>query len=122
MSTAKSWKEMMLKQKANAVANGNTAKVTQINALLAANGVVVEPAPAPAAAPAPPAPESAPRNLNLSNFTPAEVAHLNAVAAYMRPKPKTDLEISYSALKKAESTGKKRSRRTRRRHRTRSRK
>jgi hypothetical protein len=119
MSTAKSWKEMMLKQKANAVANGNTAKVTQINALLAANGVVVEPAPAAAA---PPAPESAPRNLNLSNFTPAEVAHLNAVAAYMRPKPKTDLEISYSALKKAESAGKKRSRRTRRRHRTRSRK
>ena len=108
MSTAKSWREMMLKQRENAVASGNTAKITQINALLASNGVVVAPAPAPV-----PAQASAARNLNLSNFTPAQHANLLAVVASMRPKEPTELEKSYSALKKAESTGKKRSRRTR---------
>ena len=104
---------MMGKQKAHAVANGNNAKVAKINALLATNGVVVEPVSAPALVL---------QNINLSNFTPAELAHLNAVAAAMKPKPPTELEKSYSALKKAESAGKKRTRRTRRRHRTRSRK
>ena len=109
---------MMGKQKANAVANGNNAKVAKINALLATNGVVVEPVSAPAVA----APPLVLQNINLSNFTPAELAHLNAVAAAMKTKAPTELEKSYSALKKAESVGKKRTRRTRRRHRTRSRK
>jgi|APCry1669190924_1035324.scaffolds.fasta_scaffold02543_2 hypothetical protein len=70
------------------------------------------------------APKTAPRNINLSNFTPAQHAHLAAVAASMRAREPTELEKSYAALKKAENTGKKRSRRrsTRRRHRTRSRK
>ena len=113
MSTASSWKDMMGKQRANAVANGNNAKVAKINALLATNGVVAEPAPAP---------EPAPRNLNFSNFTPAQLAHLAAVSASMKPRPQTELELSYNALKKAESAGKKQTRRTRRRHRTRSRK
>lgn len=94
----------MLKQRENAVASGNTAKITQINALLASNGVVAAPAPAPA---------SAARNLNLSNFTPAQHENLLAVVASMKPRPQTELELSYNALKKAESTGKKRSRRTR---------
>ena len=114
---------MIGKQRANAVANGNNAKVAKINALLATNGVVVEPVSAPAvAAPAVAAPPLVLQNINLSNFTPAELAHLNAVAAAMKTKAPTELEKSYSALKKAESAGKKRSRRTRRRHRTRSRK
>jgi len=65
------------------------------------------------------APKGAPKNINLSNFTPAQHAHLAAVAAAMRPK-KTELELSYNALKKAEATGKKRSRRsTRKRRQTR---
>jgi hypothetical protein len=65
------------------------------------------------------APKGAPRNINLSNFTPAQLAHLRAVAAAMRPK-KTELELSYNALKKAENTGKKRTRRsTRKRRQTR---
>jgi hypothetical protein len=65
------------------------------------------------------APKGAPKNINLSNFTPAQHAHLTAVAAAMRPK-KTELELSYNALKKAEATGKKRSRRsTRKRRQTR---
>jgi hypothetical protein len=58
------------------------------------------------------APKTAPKNINLSNFTPAQHAHLAAVAAAMRPR-KTELELSYNALKKAENTGKKRTRRTR---------
>ena len=65
------------------------------------------------------APKGAPRNINLSNFTPAQHAHLAAVAAAMRPR-KTELELSYNALKKAENTGKKRTRRsTRKRRQTR---
>jgi hypothetical protein len=60
------------------------------------------------------APKTAPRNINLSNFTPAQKAHLAAVAAAMRPREPTELEKSYAALKKAENTGKKRSRRSRR--------
>ena len=59
------------------------------------------------------APKGAPRNVNLSNFTPAQHAHLAAVAAAMRPR-KTELELSYSELKKAETAGKKRTRRNRR--------
>ena len=60
------------------------------------------------------APKGAPRNINLSNFTPAQHAHLVAVAAAMRPREPTELEKSYSALKKAENLAKKkRSRRTR---------
>ena len=110
MSTALSWKDMMGKQRANAVANGNNAKVAKINALLATNGVV--------AAPAPAVPALVPRNINLSNFKPAQLAHLAAVSASMRPR-KTELELSYNALKKAESTGKKRTRRTRKTRRTR---
>jgi hypothetical protein len=62
--------------------------------------------------------KSAPRNINLSNFTPAQHAHLAAVAASMRPKEPTELEKSYAALKKAENTGKKRSRRNRKHRRT----
>jgi len=58
------------------------------------------------------APKTAPRNINLSNLTPAQHAHLAAVAASMRPR-QTELEQSYAALKKAENTGKKRSRRHR---------
>ena len=66
------------------------------------------------------APKGAPRNINLSNFTPAQHAHLAAVAAAMRPREPTELEKSYAALKKAESTGKKRTRRsTRKRRQTR---
>ena len=118
MSTALSWKDMMGKQRANAVASGNAARVAEINAALASNGVVAAPVPAPAVA----APPLVLQNINLSNFTPAELAHLNAVAAAMKTKAPTELEKSYSALKKAESAGKKRTRRTRRRHRTRSRK
>jgi len=57
------------------------------------------------------APKTAPRNINLSNFTPAQKAHLAAVAAAMRPREPTELEKSYAALKKAENTGKKRTRR-----------
>ena len=57
------------------------------------------------------APKTAPRNINLSNFTNAQRAQLAAVAAAMRPK-KTELELSYNALKKAENTGKKRTRRS----------
>lgn len=67
------------------------------------------------------APKGAPRNINLSNFTPAQLAHLGAVAAAMRPR-KTELELAYNALKKAETTGKKRTRRstrTRKRRQTR---
>ena len=66
------------------------------------------------------APKGAPKNINLSNFTPAQHAHLAAVAAAMRPREPTELEKSYNALKKAEATGKKRSRRsTRKRRQTR---
>jgi hypothetical protein len=66
------------------------------------------------------APKTAPRNINLSNFTPAQHAHLAAVAAAMRPREPTELEKSYAALKKAESTGKKLTRRsTRKRRQTR---
>ena len=118
MSTALSWKDMMGKQRANAVASGNAARVAEINAALASNGVVAALVPAPAVA----APPLVLQNINLSNFTPAELAHLNAVAAAMKTKAPTELEKSYSALKKAESAGKKRTRRTRRRHRTCSRK
>ena len=117
MSTASSWKDMMGKQRANAVASGNATRVAEINAALASNGVVAAPVSAPAAVAAPPL---VLQNINLSNFTPAELAHLNAVAAAMKTKAPTELEKSYSALKKAESAGKKRTRRTRRRHRTRS--
>ena len=106
MSTASSWRDMMGKQRANAVASGNTAKVAQINALLATNGVVAAPAPSPITGP----------SINLSNFTPAQLKHLNAVAASMKPKEPTELEKSYNALKKAE---KKRSRKTRRTRKTR---
>ena len=96
---------MMGKQRANAVANGNNAKVAKINALLATNGVV--------AAPAPAVPALVPRNINLRNFKPAQLAHLAAVSASMKPRQLTELELSYNALKKAESVGKKRTRRTR---------
>jgi len=60
------------------------------------------------------APKGAPRNINLSNFTPAHHAHLAAVAAAMRPREPTELEKSYNSLKKAEAAGKKRAHRTRR--------
>jgi hypothetical protein len=61
------------------------------------------------------APRTAPRNINLSTFTPAQHAHLAAVAAAMRPREPTELEKSYNALKKAENLAKKkRARRTRR--------
>ena len=105
----------MEKQRANAVASGNAARVAEINAALASNGVVAAPAPAVAAVAVP---ALVPRNINLSNFKPAQLAHLAAVSASMRPR-KTELELSYNALKKAESTGKKRTRRTRKTRRTR---
>jgi len=62
------------------------------------------------------APKGAPRNINLSNFTPAQLAHLKAVAVSMKRKEPTELEKSYNALKKAE---KKRSRKTRKTRKTR---
>jgi hypothetical protein len=111
MSTALSWKDMMGKQRANAVASGNAARVAEINAALASNGVVAAPVPAPAVA----APPLVLQNINLSNFKPAQLAYLAAVSASMKPRQPTELELSYNALKKAENAGKKRTRRTRRR-------
>ena len=115
-NTASSWKNMMQIQRARAVEKKNNARVADINAALAANAakvataavVGVAPLVVPALAPGP--------GINLSNLTPAQHTHLAAVVASMRPR-KTELELSYEALKKAE-TGKKRSRRTRRVKRT----
>ena len=116
-TTARSWKEMMEIQRANALANGNTARLARINAALAANGVAVAPVPAPA-----PAPLAGP-GINLSNFSANNLKQLTAVAKSMRPK-QSELEESYGALNAAEklakSTKKKRTRRraTRRNKRT----
>ena len=114
-TTARSWKEMMEIQRANALANGNTARLARINAALAANGVAVAPAPAPAPLAGP--------GINLSNFSANNLKQLTAVAKSMRPK-QSELEESYGALNAAEklakSTKKKRTRRraTRRNKRT----
>ena len=91
----------------------NMLKIQAAQRLAGITGVSESPLPVIAA------PKGAPRNINLSNFTPAQHAQLAAVAAAMRPK-KTELELSYNALKKAETTGKKRTRRsTRKRRQTR---
>jgi hypothetical protein len=114
-TTARSWKEMMEIQRANALANGNTARLARINAALTANGVAVAPAPAPAPLAGP--------GINLSNFSANNLKQLNAVAKSMRPK-QSELEQSYGALNAAEklakTTKKKRTRRraTRRNKRT----
>ena len=115
---------MMGKQRVNAILSGNSARLRQIHSALAANAAnaakvaspaVVEVAPLVAA--------SAPfrQGINLSDFSPNNLAMLGQVAQVMKSGKATELEGSYAALNTAEKLGKKK-KRTRRRHRTRSRK
>ena len=126
-NTASSWKNMMGKRRVNAMLSGNSNKLRQIHSALAANAVkvaspaVVEVAPLVSA--------SAPfrRGLNLSDFSPNNLAMLGQVAQLMKTGKASELEGSYAVLNAAEKLGKRKkpvsrsrsSRRTRKRRQTR---
>jgi len=123
-NTASSWKNMMGKQRVNAILSGNSARLRQIHSALAANAAkvaspaVVEVAPLVAA--------SAPfrQGINLSDFSPNNLAMLGQVAQLMKSGKASELEGSYAALNAAEKLGKRKkpansSRKTRKRRQTR---
>jgi len=123
-NTASSWKNMMGKQRVNAILSGNSARLRQIHSALAANAAkvaspaVVEVVPLAAA--------SAPfrQGINLSDFSPNNLAMLGQVAQLMKSGKASELEGSYAALNAAEKLGKRKkpansSRKTRKRRQTR---
>ena len=106
--------------------SGNNAKLRQIHSALATNAAKVASAAvvgaAPLVVPAAPAEPILRRGINLSNFSPNELATLGQVAQFMKTGKGSELEGSYAALNTAEKLGKRKkpaSRKTTRRRTTR---
>jgi len=103
-NTAVSWKNMMGKQRVNAILSGNSARLRQIHSALAANAAKVASAAVTEVAPLVAA--TARQGLNLSSFSPNDLATLGQVAQLMKTGKASELEGSYAALNTAEKLGK----------------
>jgi hypothetical protein len=103
-NTAVSWKNMMGKQRVNAILSGNSAKLRQIHSALAANAAKVASAAVTEVAPLVTA--TARQGINLSNFSPNNLAMVGKVAQLMKTGKASELEGSYAALNAAEKLGK----------------
>jgi hypothetical protein len=106
-NTASSWKNMMAKQRVNAMLSGNANRLRQIHAALAANAAKVASPAVVEVAPLVSASAPARQGINLSDFSPNNLAMLGQVAQVMKTGKASELEGSYAALNAAEKLGKK---------------